>query len=177
MILSVPSWLLCSLLVIMVTMSAIIDYKHHRIPNWLSCSGWYLGPMVYLFFAGLPALSDSLLGLLVVLSITFPLFVLNWMGAGDVKLMTSVGAMVGIDQALLFLASIVISGFVIGVAQLVMRGQLQSFVRRCWAMLGLSMASGHPVYVEPGYMQHPVIMPYAISIAVGTFAALLLFWM
>jgi prepilin peptidase CpaA len=175
--LSVHTWVIYAVMVAIVTLSAVIDYKHHRIPNWLSFMGWYLGPILYLVFAGLPAASDSLMGLALVLALTFPLFALNWMGAGDVKLMTSVGALVSIDHALFFLASIVFTGFVIGLAQLVLRGLLPSFARRYWAMLGLSVASGRPVYVAPAGSQQTVVMPYAVSVAAGTVAALYLLWM
>lgn len=175
--LSVHSWVVYSVLATVVILSAIIDYKHHRIPNWLSFSGWYLGPVLHLSFAGLPAASDSLMGLGLVLLLTFPLFALRWMGAGDVKLMTSVGALVGIDHALFFLAAIVISGFVIGIVQLALRGLLMPFARRYWAMLGLSLASARPAYIEADSVQQTIIMPYAISIAVGTLAALYLLWL
>lgn len=170
------SWVVYSVLVAVVTLSAILDYKYHRIPNWLSFSGWFLGPVLHLVFAGLPAASDSLMGLGLILLLTFPLFALRWMGAGDVKLMTSVGALAGVDHALFFLAAIVISGFVIGVAQLALRGLLLPFARRYWAMLGFTLASARPMYLEPDSVQQTVIMPYAISIAVGTLAALYLLW-
>ena len=172
--LSVHTWVIYSVLVTIVTLSAVIDYKRHRIPNWLSFSGWYLGPVIHFIFIGFPAMSDSLMGLGLVLLLTFPLFALNWMGAGDVKLMTSVGALVGFEHALFFLASIAITGLVIGIAQLVLRGMLRAFARRYWTMLGLSLASGRPVYVGPDGTHQAVIMPYAVSIAVGTFAALYL---
>lgn len=175
--LSVHSWVVYSVLVTIVTLSAILDYKHHRIPNWLSFSGWFLGPVLHFVFAGLSAASDSLMGLSLILLLTFPLFALRWMGAGDVKLMTSVGALVGINHALFFLAAILISGFVIGIVQLALRGLLWPFARRYWAMLGLSLASARPAYIEPDSVQQAVVMPYAISIAVGTLTALYLRWL
>lgn len=163
-----------TVLVVIVTSSAIIDYKYHRIPNWLSFSGWYLGPVLHLYFAGSPAFGGALMGLVVTLMLTFPLFALNWMGAGDVKLMTSVGALVGVEHALMFLLSIVISGLVIGIAQLFVKGLLPTYVRRYCAILGLSIASCRPVYVAPDGSQQTVIMPYAISIAMGSLVALIL---
>lgn len=174
---SVQTWVLSSLLVVIVTLSAILDFKHHRIPNWLSFSGWYLGPLIYLIAAGAPSFAGSLMGLGLILMLTFPLFALNWMGAGDVKLMTSVGALVGIDHALFFLVSIVVTGFILAVAQLVLRGLLLAFARRYWSMLGLSLASGKPVYIAPDSTTQRLVMPYAISIAGGTLAALYLRWL
>ncbi len=171
---SVHSWVVYCVLVATVTPAAIIDYKCHRIPNWLSFSGWALGPILHLFFAGLPAMSDSLIGLLIALALTFPLFVINWMGAGDVKLMTSVAALAGYDHVFLFLASIFVAGFVVGVIQLAIHGAFMTFARRCWDMLGLSMVANRPVYVEIDVAQRQVVMPYAISIAIGTLVALIL---
>lgn len=173
---SVHSLLIYSVLMVIVTLSAIIDYNTHRIPNWLSFSGWYLGPILHLYFSGSPGLSASVMGLLVVLALTFPLFVLNWMGAGDVKLMTSVAAMVGIQHALIVLASIFITGFVVSVILLIMRGAIVSYARRYWMMLGMSLISNRPVYVEPEESQRQIIMPYAISIAIGTLISLCLLW-
>jgi len=169
---SVHTWVVDGVLIAIVSLAALLDFKSQRIPNWLSFTGWYLGPVLHLLISGAPALSGSVIGLLAVLVLTFPLFVLNWMGAGDVKLMASVGALVGIDHALFFLTSIFIAGFVVAIIQLILRGVFAAYVRRYWMMLGMSMASGKPVYVEPAGTRQQVTMPYAISIAIGTLGAL-----
>lgn len=169
---SVHMWIIYSVLVATVTTSAIFDYKSHRIPNWLSFSGWYLGPILHQLAAGLPGLSDSLAGLMVVLALTFPLFAVKWMGAGDVKLMTSVGALAGIEHALMFLVSIIFTGLLLGIVQIAAKGVLSSYMRRYCAMFGMSIVSCRPVYMAPDSAREVVIMPYAVSVAIGSLLAL-----
>ena len=171
---SVHSWVVYCVLMAIVTLAALLDYKNHSIPNWLSFSGWYLGPVLCLSIAGTPALNSSLIALVLVLVLTFPLFVIGWMGAGDVKLMTSVAALAGTDHVILFISSILIAGFVVAVMQMLVHGVFVSFVRRYWLMLGLSIASSRPVYVNPSDSQRRIVLPYAIPIAIGTMVSLCL---
>jgi prepilin peptidase CpaA len=172
--LHVQYWFEYSLLMAIVGLAAIIDSKTHRIPNWLSFSGWYLGPVCHLMLTGLPGLYSSLLGLLIVLVITFPLFAIRWMGAGDVKLLVSVGALVGNEQALIYLAVIFITGAVIGIIQLMIHGLLRTWFKRYWLMMGMSISEGRPVYLSPEHSEASTTMPYAVSIAVGSLVAVCL---
>ena len=71
--LSVHPGVVYSVLMTSVSLAAVIDYRRRRIPNWLSFSGWYLGPLLHLIFAGTPGLSASLLGLVLV-GVSVPAF-------------------------------------------------------------------------------------------------------
>lgn len=132
-------------------------------------AGWLIAPLFYLFTSGVDASLASLAGLGLLLLLTFPFFVLRWMGAGDVKLISSVGAYMMLDDALPVLAAIVITGGVLGLAQLAWYRLLGSTAQRYWAMLGLSIAARQGVYLEADAATAQRTMPYAISIALGTF--------
>lgn len=145
------------------------DYRTHRIPNQISMAGWLVAPLLYLFFLGVDGTISSLAGLGLLLMLTFPFFVLRWMGAGDVKLISSVGAYMMLDNALPVLAAIVVTGGVMALAQLAWYRLLGRTLQRYWTMLGLSMVARQGVYLDADVETAQRTMPYAISIALGTF--------
>jgi prepilin peptidase CpaA len=169
-------WIIILLLFILLP-AAVFDYRYHKIPNIISLSGWVLGPVLYLLIDTLPGVSSSLYGFLLIFALTLPLYVLRWMGAGDVKLMASVGAIVGIEYAPSVIFSIVITGAVMGLFMLLNRKLFRRSFQRYGASLGASLALKKPVYMEPNQEEQKVVLPYAIPIAIGTFISIGFFYM
>lgn len=162
-------------LVIQISLVAIMlaavwfDVKNHRIPNMVSFSGWLVAPIGYYFITGLDAGVDSLLGLALLLAIGFPFFVIRWMGAGDVKLIAAVGGFVTVSGAMHAFMAIVLTGAVLGILQLAWFRLLRSTAERYLIMFSVTMASRRGVYLEPSVEEAERTMPYAVSIAIGTF--------
>ncbi|KPV40341.1 hypothetical protein AN478_08090 [Thiohalorhabdus denitrificans] len=145
------------------------DLREHRIPNRLVLAGLGAGLAVNAWIGGLAGLLYALAGALLLLGLTFPLFALGWFGAGDVKLLTAVGAIVTWKLALAVLGGVVLAGGLLGVFALIWRAGL----RASWQRLGLSPATRQPLTgSEAG--SGPVQLPYAVAIAVGTLAGLFL---
>lgn len=147
--------------------AAMIDYKEHRIPNVLSLVGWLMGPILYTVFLGLDGLRESLTGLAILLLLGFPLWLIHWMGAGDVKLMAGVGALVGAGKAPQVFLGIVITGLLLGVALLLRKRQFRLRMRRVLAAIGLTFLMKE-VFSPIDNSQKPIVMPYGIPIAFGT---------
>lgn len=84
------------LLLLMLVIAAMYDIRYRRIPNWLTIAGVILGLAIN-WFLGPPeaGILLSVTGLLVAFGLYFVLYSIRAMGAGDVKLMAAVGAMVG----------------------------------------------------------------------------------
>ena len=78
-----------------VVSAALLDIFTRRIPNLLTVSGAVLGLALHGWFAGLDGVSTSLLGFLIGFLILLPGYLLKMTGAGDLKLMAAVGALVG----------------------------------------------------------------------------------
>lgn len=160
------------LLLIILLPAAVYDYRYHKIPNIISLSGWVIAPVLYAFLESLPPVIDSLYGLLFIFVLAFPLYLLRWMGAGDVKLMASVGAIVGFEYAPEIFLSIVITGAVMGVMMLLYNRLLKDSLQRYSAMLGIVISIKKPVYLAPNEQEQKIVLPYALPIAIGTFLSI-----
>lgn len=106
------------LLAAIVLPSAWIDFRQRRIPNEFCLAGILLGVAFNTINQGLGGLGDAVLGFLLAFAIGFPLWMAGWMGAGDVKLVAAVGAIVGLDLILPVMAGIAIAGGVFALAYL-----------------------------------------------------------
>src|SRR3954471_2642336 len=87
-------WSYQVLLSVVVLQAAIFDVRYRRIPNWLSGGALVCGMILNAFVFGWPGIQASLLGIALATLIYFPLFAVRGMGAGDVKLMMAIGALV-----------------------------------------------------------------------------------
>jgi len=157
---------LISILVLMILLipSAIGDYQRQKVPNWLSMSGWVLGPVIAWGCTGLTGMSDALLGLGFMAALFFPLWLLHWFGAADVKLLCSVGALTGIDDAPAVLLGVLLAGLVLGSLMLLYKRGLYPLWRH---MMGAVQDS------ETDHDSERIVVPYAVPIAFGTMLTIL----
>lgn len=170
---------LSSILFLMTVLipAAIGDYQHQKIPNWLTMSGWIIGPLLGLLFAGLPGLTGSLLGLGFMVGLMFPLWVIHWFGAADVKLLGSVGAVVGFSWAPKVLLGVMVTGLVFSLAAMAYRRRLPLALH--WLILGNLGEMMKSIISRPGEVQSSMsareqdAIPYAIPIAFGTMLTIL----
>jgi len=160
------------LLIIIFVPAVVLDTRNHRIPNWLCFSGWFCGLALGVWLGGWDGFLEAGSGLLLLLVLTLPFFIFGWMGAGDVKLIAAVGAVVGGGMALNVLLGIVLSGLVMSLAVLAWKGELLSAYRRYLTILGVSFVEKRPTYISPPEAQTKLVLPYAVPIAVGTLISL-----
>lgn len=83
------------LLPLLVILAATYDMRERRIPNWLTTAGVAAGVVLHW--------KAALLGLGLALLVMMVPFFMRAVGAGDVKLMTAVGALAG-PKGFLFIA-------------------------------------------------------------------------
>ena len=106
------------LLLIALT-GAIYDWKARRIPNWLTIGGFGIILFFNTFHSGLDGSINSLLGLVAGLALLFIPYITGGMGAGDVKLLGSIGAIVGYKGVIIIFFYTAISGLVLGIIWLI----------------------------------------------------------
>ncbi|HTU45515.1 MAG TPA: A24 family peptidase [Bryobacteraceae bacterium] len=101
------------ILICTVLAAGIFDLRYRRIPNWLNLSAIALGLGMNILLFEVHGLVLALLGLGCSLLIYIPLYLVRGMGAGDVKLMAAVGAIVGpMNWLWIFLFTAVLGGVV-----------------------------------------------------------------
>lgn len=84
--------------VVLAVLAITWDIRSRRVPNWLVAAGIVLS-VVLIKFGGVEALAydwqDFWLGGLIAFACFLPLYVMGWMGAGDVKFFTVTGLLAG----------------------------------------------------------------------------------
>ena len=99
------------------------DLRTRRIPNWLT-GAMAAGGFGLAFGGGTVTPLQALLGLMVGLLLMLPGHVIGATGAGDVKLMAAIGAVVGPDLALRAFLYSAVAGGVFAIAVATRRGVL-----------------------------------------------------
>lgn len=142
------------LLLLIATVGAIYDWKARRIPNWLTLGSLTIIFPLNIFHSGIYGFVNSLLGLLAGLALLFIPYSLGGMGAGDVKLLGTLGAMVGYKGVTLIFFYTAICGLIFGIIWLIFNpGRLKFLI-----------TTGQ---VLPAIDKNQKI-PYGISILMGT---------
>jgi prepilin peptidase CpaA len=160
--------------------AAAMDLRFRRIPNWLTLSGVLLGIGLNLLLGS----SDynwrsALMGLGLAFGVYFPLYLLRGMGAGDVKLMSAIGALVGPGNWLIIFILGNVFGFFAAILLLLSKGSFWGTLRNVGQVL-YELVHFRPPYLRRAELDlnHPkaVTMPHGLAVAVGSCAFLLVAW-
>src|SRR5215475_14301148 len=110
------------LLGILVGTAAVYDIRFRRIPNWLVLAGIIAGFSLNVSSSGSSGLAHAAGGLGLGFALYFPLYLLRARGAGDVKLLAAVGAIVGARNCFWVFILTAILGGLIAMLILLLRG-------------------------------------------------------
>ena len=142
------------------------DLRASRIPNWLTFSAMGFALVVHVWVGGLQGAIFGLTGLGTGLGLLLILYMSGSIGAGDVKLMAAVGALVGPSGALLSgLLSIMVGGAYALGAMCYQWGVLGAGRKLVSATQGAILTSGSGWARE---LQLPFRLRYGLAIAGGT---------
>jgi len=162
------------LLVIVVIVAAVTDLRSRRIPNWLTLSGVLSGIAMNVFIADhwWDGLKFSLLGLALGFGIYVVLYVLRAMGAGDVKLMAAVGAIVGAENWFGIFVVTALAGGVLAIVFSILKKRLGTTFWNVGFILS-EMKHGRPAYLGKEELDvkssKALRMPHGAVIALSTF--------
>ena len=157
------------------TTAAVIDLRHHRIPNALTLAGALVGLAASGFVTWPEGIWLGLLGLVTGLCLFLPGFLLGMTGGGDVKLMAAFGAFLGPGLTLRAFAIYLLAGLtfalVYGAYLRLYQGAELPF-NRYWLMLRTLFRTGRMAYIKPTSTEAlGKRMPMAPAIAIGALAA------
>jgi len=162
------------LLSTLIITSVIMDLRSYKVKNELCASFIILGIICNTFLTRPSNLSLYFAGLVVPFIILLPLYALNMLGAGDIKLFCAIGAFVGIGSILQCIAYSFLSGLVVALIVMMIR---RNFIERfnklydyfIYCILNMTIAPYEKTNSTSEGRIH-----FTIPIALGTIASYLL---
>ena len=170
MIFSVENLLLLGVLIT----AMITDIRSHRIPNWLTLPAMITGLGLNMISAGASGLLFSIEGLLLGMGLFIVLYLFGGMGAGDVKLMGAVGAMLGPQMVLMAAFYTALAGGVYAIVVIVFHPRAKA-IRAALMETIKGFIFFHSLrYNKSKTVEKPPKLCYGVAIAIGTIAAVIL---
>ena len=149
--------------------AAITDIKTRRIPNRLTYPALLAGLLLQSALQGWQGLLRSVGGGLIFGGVFMLCYLVRAMGAGDVKLATALGCIVGSTATVQVMLATALAGGALAVIFMVLSGRVIETLRNT-----LRVAGFHAVH---GLRMHPTVnlenpaavrMPYGLAFAIGT---------
>ncbi len=177
--------LFVSIVGIFVAVAAVSDLRTRRLPNWLTVPAFGAGLLAHTVMNGFTGLGFALLGFATGFGLLLVLWLIGGGGGGDVKLMGALGAWLGSSLTVaVFLASTVVA--VGATAAILLAGMFTrgySYVHRRYVRPSTASqfnrkkrhATGEDAEREARMKRR--LMPYAVPVALGTWAVLAVAWM
>jgi len=170
MMFKTPDYFLIILLLSILSISAIIDYRAQKIPNLITFPTVIIALLYHFFTRGIDGLIFSTFGLATGIGLLIVPYMLGGMGAGDAKLMGAVGAILGSKSVFVaFLLTALIGGIYALITILFNRKQFKDFFKKQLITLKLFILTRKfipdPVEESEGKPR----LCYGVAIALGTF--------
>jgi len=179
--------MLAGLLPLLAILAAAVvsDLRERRIPNTLVLIGILSGFLLHSLlpegngflsrWPGSLGFLGSLQGLAIGAGAMFPIYFLRAMGAGDVKLMAAVGAILGADDVIPAVIGTCLAGGVVSLLVAVAGGSAGQLFRNVYYMVHVTLLKfalpGRPSIEPP--LQSVGSAPYAVAVALGTLSGML----
>lgn len=175
-----------ALLFLLITVSGFCDLKERKIPNFITFSGILIGIIFNIVTGGWMGVFQSILGMFVGLAIFFLPFAMGGMGAGDVKLMGAIGALMGWQFSVMTALYSAIVGGIMVLLNLLYTGKLRETLKKMlYALIDFFLQVAIRMgYNETVYKAHEkfsknvhdykkVYIPYGVAIAGGAVLVLI----
>lgn len=161
-------WLIFAVATVWLAALAYCDCKWRRLPNELTLPGLVIFPVLWFFISGVPGVLSSLLGLLIGGVFLLVPYLLRGAGAGDVKMLASVGALSAYPGIFMTLVITSAFGLILGVVMIVAGktdGARVIHYLRCCFDWNYDRVTGAAHL--PDKKREKVRIPYGLAIAVG----------
>ena len=163
---------LCFLIIVLLT-AAISDVLSKRIPNWLTYPAMILATVYHTTARGLEGFLFSIEGVAVGIAVLIVIYLLGGTGAGDVKLMGAIGALLGPKDVFIAFVFTSFVGGIYALVLLIIHGYLSETVKRYWATLKSFVLTRNFIYVPPSEREKKPKLRYGVAIALGTLISIL----
>lgn len=162
-----------TILIVVILIAAVFDYRFRKVPNTVTFPAIVGGMSIAFLHGGFEGLSVSTLGLFLGIALLSLPYAMGGIGAGDVKLLGTIGAIKGPwFMFVTFLVSSIIGGIMaVGRMAFIIKG---SDVRIFGESVRAAYYTGALSSIEIPEYARQERLPYAMAISAGTVVALLL---
>jgi len=167
-------WVRTILVITLITLAVINDLRSYRVRNEITLTFAIIGIVYNICFYGLQSFYTTILGLIVPFLILLPLYALNMLGAGDIKLFCAIGTYIGLELVLMSIAYSFFVGAIIAVFIMLIRKNaflrfkyFFTYIKSC--LLSMKILP----YTEFIAQQDGTKMHFTIPIALSTMIVLL----
>ena len=158
----------------LVVSISYMDVRYRRIPNKQVLTILLCGIAVNAFFGAWNGLYKSLLGMVIAFTLMLTLHVLGTMGAGDVKLFSAIGAVLGSSLVVPTFVIVAVTGGVLAVGKMIYERQAAATMLRVGQFfIGLLPGQTVPRISIPA--DRAYTLPYAVPICLGSAVSFFLF--
>jgi len=166
-----------TLLMVVVIVASVFDVRYRKIPNWLVSAGALAGFVSGFVAGGWHGVLGALLGFFTGFFLYLPLYVVRARGAGDVKLLAAMGAIVGVGTCFQIALYSAILGGLFALALVIRKKRLSKTLFNVSAITHELLRRRMPFHADQQLdVRHPdsFRMPHAVVLASGTLAFLAL---
>jgi prepilin peptidase CpaA len=154
--------------------AAVTDIRSRSIPNWLTYSAMLLGVGHYTLVDGAPGFFFGAGGLFLGLALLIVFYIAGGMGAGDVKLMGAVGALLGPKGVFVAFIFTALAGGIYAIALLLLRFRVGGTLIRLGTMFSSLRCGTSLAASSAGRNGKITVLNYGVAIALGVILAV--FW-
>lgn len=149
--------------------AAITDVRGRRIPNRITYPAMLAGLLLQMLAYGWRGILFSLGGGLLFGGVFLLFHIVRAMGAGDVKLATALGCIIGPLASLRVLFATALAGAVMAILVMVFTGRVLRTLRNTLSVVGFHTMHGFRTHPEVN-LDNPtaVRLPYGLAFAAGT---------
>ncbi len=161
--------------VLTASTGAIFDIRSRRIPNALTGSAIVGGLAAHTVLDGWSGLATSFEAGLLCGLVFFLFFLAGGMGAGDVKLLTALGCMMGTSNVASLMLLTALSGGVLAVGLALFRGRFRETLTNMGSLVVHHCAHGVAPHPELNLDNPQTLrLPYGVAIASGSILTVLI---
>ena len=165
-----PTWWNSMVIAFAVT-AALADVRHRKIPRWFTVSGFFAGLLFHWHYAGL---MDATLAAFLAFVVGIIFFSMGAIGGGDVKLITALGAMMGLHPWMLAMQIAVLAAAAMAVVQVVHHGAFRQTLRNMVEILRHLFTQGLSTHPQIN-VKNPAALrsPFGVAAAIGVVGAVI----
>ena len=135
-----------TVLSMLLTAAAYYDVKKQKIPNTIILFGWGTALLSNFLRSGGSGIFFCIMAAVITIAILFPLFSMHVMGAGDIKLLSVIGAVHGLSYLYRVAVIWLILAGILSVVIMIRKHMIISRLHYLWFYVTAGRKSGMPYY-------------------------------